>query len=337
MRLLFVGGTGPVGASACRWALARGHEITVAHSGRHELPSDLPARHLHGERDELLAPAGPIEDTRADAFIDTRTKASNVDQLMRAARASGARRIVVVSSTDVYDYFVTGSGYDVTAKSWASAAGRTVLPTQTLPVTEDAPLRSAPYPWAPPGHDNAAMERSLRRARSDEAIAVLRPGMIYGPGVAGREWTSVCQIRAGIRRIKLPDGGAQFFSRVALDRVARAVVAASERAPDDFWPVNVVDPYGWTYAGLVGEIGRLLNWTWEPELVGWSDADHPYKIHSPYFCSDTRLRSVLEVTEPDPREALAETVRWLWDHGAEHYSDDPADALPTERGPEKAT
>jgi len=337
VRLLFIGGTGPLGASACRWAVARGHEITVAHSGKHELPIDLAAQHLHGERDELLAPGGPVEQARADVLIDTRTKASNADQLLRAARAGHARRLVVVSSTDVYDYFVTGSGYDVAAKSWLSVAGRTVLPTQTLPITEDAPLRLAPYPWASPGHDNAAMERALRRARHDEPIAVLRPGMIYGPGIAGREWTIVSQVRARARQIKLPDGGAQFFSRVALDRVARAVVAAAERAPDDFWPVNVVDPYGWTYAGLVGEIGRMLSWTWEPVFVRWDEADHPYKIHSPYFCSDVRLREELHVTEPDPRDALAETVQWLWEHGAAHYPDDLAEAVPTERGPEKAT
>src|SRR5712691_7529662 len=142
MRLLFIGGTGPLGASAVRSALARGHEVTVAHSGTHELPADLAVRHLHGERDELLALGGPVERTRADVLIDTRTKASNVDQLLRAARAANAGRLVVVSSTDVYDYFVAGSGYDVAVSSWHSVAGRAVLSTQTLPIAEDAPLRS---------------------------------------------------------------------------------------------------------------------------------------------------------------------------------------------------
>jgi hypothetical protein len=35
------------------------------------------------------------------------------------------------------------------------------------------------------------------------------------------------------------------------------------------------------------------------------------------LCSDDRPRCVLRVTEPDPQEALAATVRWLWDHPAE--------------------
>lgn len=328
MRLVFVGGTGPLGASATRIARAAGHEVVVAHSGRHELADDLDIQHLHGERQELLPPNGPIVRTRADVLIDTRTTASNAAAVLECARAAGAKRLVIVSSTDVYEHFVTGSGHE-------RAGGRAVLPPQTLPISEDAPRRTAPYPWAPPGHDNAAMERALEDARREETIAVLRPGMIYGPGAAGREWTIVARIRRGERHIELPDGGAQFFARCAVDRVGRAVVAAAERAPGGFWPVNVVDPYGWTYAGLVGEIGRILKWEWEPHVVRWEEATHPFKIQSPFICSDARLREVLGVIEPDPQGALAETVRWLWEHGAEHYGEDADAATSTHRGPEK--
>src|SRR2546428_5038442 len=90
-----------------------------------------------------------------------------------------------------------------------------------------------------------------------------------------------------------------------------------------------------TYAGLAKEVGRLLNWEWEPIIVPWDQANHPFKIQSPYFCSDARLRETLAVTEPDPRDALAQTVEWLWEHGAEHYSDHLRESTPTARGPEK--
>ena len=328
MRLCFIGGTGPVGTSATRIARAAGHEVIVAHSGEHEPPSDIDVRHLHAERAELIAPDGPIARSRAEVIVDTRTTAASAAAVLECARGAGAKRLVIVSSTDVYDHFVRGSGYE-------SAGGRAVLTTQTLPIAEDALRRTAPYPWATPGHDNAAMERAVEAAMRDECVAVLRPGMIYGPGAAGREWTIVSRIRRGEHRIELPDGGAQLFARVALERVGRAVVAAAERAPAGFWPVNVVDPYGWTYAGLVGEIGRILDWEWEPVAVRWEEADHPFKIQSPFVCSDTRLREFLGVTEPDPREALEETVRWLWDHGAEHYAEEADVAVPTHRGPEK--
>ncbi|MGH2499608.1 MAG: NAD-dependent epimerase/dehydratase family protein [Candidatus Limnocylindria bacterium] len=328
MRLLFIGGTGPVGIAATRAATALGHEVVVAHSGQHEPPEDLGARHVHGDRDDLVAPDGPVSRTGADVIVDTRTKVENAASVAACARAAGARRLIVVSSSDVYKYFVTGSGYE-------SAGGRATLPAQTLPITEDAPRRTAPYPWAPPGHDNAAMERAIEAARHDLNVTVIRPAMIYGPGAAGREWTIVSRIKRGERRIELPDGGGQFFGRVALERVGRAVAAAAERAPGGFWPVNVVDPYGWTYAALVGEIGRILAWEWEPAFVRFEDGSHPFKTQSPYVLSDARLRVVLGVAEPDPRDALIETVRWLWDHGADHYPIDEAAATPTHRGPER--
>jgi nucleoside-diphosphate-sugar epimerase len=328
MRLLFLGGTGPVGIAACREAISRGYDITVAHSGQHEPPDDLTVEHIHADRGALLSSDGPIADVRADAIVDTRATAASAKALLDCSRRAGATRIVVVSSTDVYEYFVVGSGHE-------KAGGRAVLPAQALPITEDAPLRRAPYPWATPGHDNAAMELALAGRRQDESIAVLRPGMIYGPGAAGREWTLVSRIRAGIRKLELPDGGAQFFARVAVERVGRAVIAAIEKAPVGWWPVNVVDPYGWTYAGLAGEVARLLNWKWEPVVVPWEAAAHPFKIQSPYFCSDRRLREVLGVTEPDPTEALAATVAWLWEHGAEHYPNQFEDSEATHRGPER--
>jgi nucleoside-diphosphate-sugar epimerase len=336
MKIVFIGGTGPVGVAACRHMLMAGHDVTVAHSGEHEPPGELEVRHVHEAREFLLALNGPISQLRPDVLVDTRTKADNAAEVLKCARAGGTQRLIVVSSTDVYAQFVVGSGYDVAAHSWEGDGGRAVLPSQTLPITEDAPLREAPYPWSTPGHDNAAMERTLLALRGTESITVVRPGMIYGPGSAGREWTIVRRVVAGSHRIELPDGGAQFFARVAVDRVGRAIAAAAELAPEGFWAVNAVDPYGWTYAGLVGEIGRQLNWDWEPAVVPWGAAWHPYQSLSPYFVSDQRLREVLRVHDPDPRTALAETVEWLLAHGAEHYPDDHDKATATARGPEKA-
>src|SRR5207245_6776127 len=109
VRLLFLGGTGPVGMSASRIALARGHEVVVAHSGKHE-PGDVSVRHLHGERDALLAPGGPAARASTDVIVDTRTTEENVAALLRCAREAGTQRLVIVSSTDVYEYFVSGSG-----------------------------------------------------------------------------------------------------------------------------------------------------------------------------------------------------------------------------------
>ena len=67
MRILFVGGTGPVGQAAI--ARLDGHDVAVVHSGAHEAVPHV--EHLHGSREELLAPGGPVEGWRPDAVVDT--------------------------------------------------------------------------------------------------------------------------------------------------------------------------------------------------------------------------------------------------------------------------
>jgi nucleoside-diphosphate-sugar epimerase len=144
----------------------------------------------------------------------------------------------------------------------------------------------------------------------------------YGASLRGDLWTARVRSRAGLveriarreRRLELPDGGAQLWHRVAIGRVARAICAALERAPDSFWPCNVVDPYDWDYAALAGRIAALLNWEWGPVIVPFAEVEHPWQTSHPVLCSDERLLYVLGVgpDEPDPLDALKETVEWLW-------------------------
>jgi hypothetical protein len=51
--------------------------------------------------------------------------------------------------------------------------------------------------------------------------------------------------------------------------------------------------------------------------VPFAEADHPWATAHPIIGSDFRLRQFLHVEEPDSREALAETIGWLWEHRAE--------------------
>jgi nucleoside-diphosphate-sugar epimerase len=306
VRVAFIGGTHLVGPVAVPLLLKAGHEVAVAHTGAHEQPAVADAEHLHAPWPELLDEGGPIERWSPDALVDTFARGANGDAaatLRALARRAGVSHVVVVSSMDVYAHCIhagVGAGTGVVA-----------MPPQPFPITEDAPLRVGPYPGAPPGHDNAAMEAEVGGA---ERVTILRPGAIYGPYTETRERYFVERVRDGIAVLELPDRGQQFFHRVAVERVARAVVAAFEHAPAGTWACNVVDPYDWTFAGLAGEIGRLLEWEWEPVCVPFNRADHPWALAHPIIGSDTRLREVLHVVEPEPRDALAETIAWLWDH-----------------------
>jgi nucleoside-diphosphate-sugar epimerase len=307
MRVLFLGGTGPVGLAAVPHLLAAGHEVVLAHTGAHEPPPLAALEHLHGERDELLAPGGAAERARPEAIVDTfagGASAAKAAALAALAERCGAARLVVTSSIDVYrhctDAGVDGSPPSDLARAW-------------LPLDEDAELRTGPAPGgAARGHDNVAMECALGGA---ERITILRPGAIYGPHDHPhvlREWYLVGKVARGERRLDLPAGGTQRFQRVALDRVGRAVAAALERAPAGAWTCNVADPRDLTFGGLAALVAERLGWEWEPHEVPWADGDHPWNVRHPVVADTTRLRDVLGVDEPDPLEATTAQIDWLW-------------------------
>lgn len=303
MRVLMLGGTNLVGPSAARFIRSE-HEVAIAHSGAHEHPGVSDLEHLHGPRGELLAAGGPVERWRPDVVVDTFAGGATAAKAreVRALSARAGARLVVVSSMDVYQHCVDAGLADGSAAK--------LLPDTAIPLGEDAPLRIRPYPGGSAAHDNVAAEAELHGCA---AVTVLRPGAIYGPFAASREAHLVAMIRAGTRRLELPAGGTQVWHRVALERVGRAVAAACERRVDGFWACNVVDPVDFDYAGLAAAVGRLLGWVWEPVEVPFAATDHPWQVRHPVLCSDRRLREVLGVEGPDPGDALADCVRWLWD------------------------
>jgi nucleoside-diphosphate-sugar epimerase len=285
--------------------------VAVAHTGAHEHAETEAVEHLHGDRDALLATGGPVDAWRPDALVDTfpgGATTAKAAQLAECAARTGAR-VVAISSMDVYQHGVD-SGV-------ADGGGMLAMAVDPIPLAEDARRRTAPYPGGGPDHDNVAMEAVLEQA-GRPAVA-LRPGAIYGPHPSTREWTLVRKVAVGDRSLPLPDGGVQLFHRVALERVARAVAAAVEASPDGVWACNVVDPFDRDYSGLARRVGEILDWEWEPQRVPFEEDVHPWQTGHAVLGSDRRLREELGVgaDQPDPDEALRETIEWLWRHREE--------------------
>jgi len=270
-----------------------GHEVAVAHTGAHEHPAVSEAEHLHGAREELLRAGGPVARWRPDVIVDTfpgGATAEKAEQTKACAARADCQRIIAISSMDVYQHCVDAG--------LADFSGVVAFPSQPLPLREDAPLRNGPYPGGSAAHDNTAMEAALHDAGT---VTVLRPGAIYGPGSFVREWFLVEKVHRGERRLELPDGGAQFWHRVAVERVAGAVVAALDRAPEGFWACNVVGPYDWGFAGLAHQVAELLDWEWQPVRVEFTASDHPWQTAHPVLCTTTG--SATSSASPTPTRA----------------------------------
>ncbi|MBS1887903.1 MAG: hypothetical protein JSU06_12015 [Actinobacteria bacterium] len=316
MRVVVIGGTRFVGPAAVGRLVEAGHEVAVAHSGVHEHAAVAAVEHLHGDRGELLGADGVIQQWRPEVLVDTfpggATDGKGRDLAGCAAR-TGAR-VVAISSMDVYQHGVDSGMGD--------GAGMVAMSVDSIPLGEDARRRVGPYPGGSAAHDNVAMEDAL--AGGGCAAVVLRPGAIYGPHRSTREWTVVRRIARGERGLPLPDGGVQVFHRVAVDRVARAIVAGCAQEVDEPWACNVVDPTDYDYSGLARRIGEFLDWEWDPQKVPFDAADHPWQTGHPVLGSDRRLRETLGVgaDEPVPDTALRETLEWLWERRGELLGDE---------------
>jgi 2'-hydroxyisoflavone reductase len=161
LRILILGGTSFLGPHQIRYALARGHAVTVFNRGQTQprLFAELLDRveQLEGDR------GGDMESLRGrtwDAVIDNSGRAVEWARASAELLAPSVRNYLFVSSTGVFYPYLT--------------AGITEAVQPRL--ADDPPQDPASY-----GVMKALSEREVQRAFGDRAI-IVRPNYIVGPG-----------------------------------------------------------------------------------------------------------------------------------------------------------
>ncbi|MFE9401364.1 NAD-dependent epimerase/dehydratase family protein [Streptomyces sp. NPDC006530] len=157
MRVLMLGGTEFVGRAVTEAALARGHEVTVFHRGRHEPPAD--ALSLHGDRTAEGGLAALAEGSW-DVVVDTWSGAPAVVRDAARLLAGRVGHYVYVSSRSVY------------AHPTPPDAGEDAPLVAGSPDDGDA----ADYPRAKRGGELAAV-----RELGEHRALLVRAGLILGP------------------------------------------------------------------------------------------------------------------------------------------------------------
>ncbi len=312
MNVLVLGGTGFVNAAVVRRLATQGHAVTVFHRG--ETQANLPASvaHLHGDRTALPAFATEFRRFAPEVALDgicyTEAEARAAVEVFSGL----ARRLVVLSSADVY-------------RNYDGLRGLATHPPDAAPLAEDAPLRAHLFPYRAHAesprdrlydYDKILVERAARSA-PDLPATVLRLPAVFGPGDPQQRLAGYLEkMDTGLDKILLEEDQARWrWTRGYVENVAAAIVLAvtDERAAGRTY--NVGEAEALTEAAWVRQIGTAAGWQGTVRAVPKEDLPekdrqpHDWRYH---LATDTRrLRDELGFAEPVPHaEALRRTVAW---------------------------
>jgi 2-alkyl-3-oxoalkanoate reductase len=236
MKVFVAGASGAIGRPLVRQLVAAGHEVTgmtrreeraaeIRAAGASAVVCDVFDRDALGAAVKAAAPEAVVHMlTALPATIDwkasdplgptNRVRKEGTRNLIDAARAAGARRMVAESVAFLY------------------------APRGDWVKDEDAPLfKEAPGPFGDAVEALGDLERQVRGPERLDGI-VLRFGFFYGPGTSyAADGSQADEVRK--RRVPIVGKGTGTFSFIHVEDAAAATIAAVERgAPGTY---NVTD------------------------------------------------------------------------------------------------
>jgi nucleoside-diphosphate-sugar epimerase len=321
MRVLIIGGTNFIGPFVVRSLNAQGHDVIIFHRSR-TTGSLLPDRvqEILGDRRPLADVADLLQKTRPEIVLDMIPLVEQDARDIMSVFKGVARRVVSISSQDVY-------------RAFGRVNGKESGPVDPLPITEDSPLRENLYPYRRETPRDADDPQKLhddyekivveRVAMSDPELpgTVLRLPMVYGPGdYQHRMFPFLKRMDDGRPAILMDEREAEWkWTHGYVENVADAIALAvtNERAAGRIY--NVGEPFTFTMAEWVEKIGEAAGWPGRivrvpqgrlPEPLSWGiDAKQDVVVDS------TRIRRELGYSErTDIDQAIRRSVAWERDH-----------------------
>lgn len=319
MRIAIIGGTGFIGSRVVE-RLAPEHDVLVLHRGKHTPPLPPSVRRLTGDRNDLSGSGAEFRRFSPDLVLDMISGDQEQARAVVEAFRGIAGRLVTVSSMDVY-------------RSYEIALGLSQGPPETVPLTEESPLRTVLYPnrnpalsaifeWVTPDYDKILVERAAR-SHPDLPATILRLPMVYGPGdPLHRFFALLKRMDDGRQAIIIEDSWARWRGPMGyVEEVAAAIALAvtSEQAKGRTY--NIAEPDSLTWGEWVEAIGKAAGWSGRivtlrrdltPEHLrpSFNTAQH-------WTPDSTRIRTELGYRETSSREeALGRTVEWERGHPA---------------------
>lgn len=321
--VLVIGGTGPTGPPIVNGLVERGFDVTILHTGTHELAEVDHVPHLHGDVRSLEGLTEVLGDLTFDIVVATYGRLRAVAEVL----AGRCEHFVSVGGMPAYRGYFNADLHDP--------------PGLPVPTREGDPTST-----------EAEDGKSYRIRRTEEYVFQHHPTathfrypMVYGPRqLAPREWSVVRRVLDGRPHIVVPDGGLTLNTMGYTDNLAHAIHLAVEQPEAAGGHIfNVADDEQLTIAQVVDLIADEMGHTWDVvsmpydlapctrPLVGQNRTTHK-------IMSTDKLRTLLGYQDVVPaRDAIQATARWLVDNppeygGKEEYIlEDPFDYAAEDR------
>ncbi len=316
MRILVIGGTNFMGPLVVRSLSQQGHEITVFHRGQTQ--ADLPkgVREILGDRRPIANSAAELQHLAPEVVLDMIPAIEQDAREIMSVFTGVARRVVAISSQDVY-------------RAFGRVNGKESGPVDTVPITEDSPLRESLYPYRgetpreqddprrwQDDYDKILVERVVM---NDPELpgTVLRLPMVYGPGDYQHRLFNYLKHMDDNRPAILMDEAEARWRCIHgyVENVADAIALAvtGERAAGRIY--NVGEPFTFTMAEWVDKIGQTAGWQGRVVLVPRGRLPEPLRwginAEQDIVVDSSRIRMELGYEERvSLDEALKRTIAW---------------------------
>jgi nucleoside-diphosphate-sugar epimerase len=315
MRILVIGGTRFMGPLVVRSLNDLGHEVIVFHRG--QTPVDLPSavKEILGDRRPLASFAGKLTRLAPDIVLDMIPAIEQDAQDVMSTFRGIARRVVAISSQDVY-------------RAFGRVNHKESGPAEPGPITEDSPLREHLYPYrgeTPRNEDQKQWMNDYDKILVERAVmgdpelpgTILRLPAVYGPGdYQHRTFAWLKRMDDERPAILLDEKEAQWrWTHGYVENVADAITLAvtSERASGRIY--NVGEPFALSMAEWIGKIEEATGWHGSIVLAPQGKLPQPLRwginAEQDIVVDSSPIREELGYKERiDLDEAFSRTINW---------------------------
>jgi nucleoside-diphosphate-sugar epimerase len=317
MRILVIGGTGPTGPYIVNGLVERGHDVTIFHTGRHEvdaLPPTSVVPHIHGDPFDLDSTSACLDGQTFDAVFAMYGRLRMLVEYL----VGKTPRLFSIGGVPVYPGFANDVDRFPGGMRFPSAEEHAYPPLGRGDSLADPSQRA----------DNRS-EKVAKIIQSEALVFDRHPHAthfrypyIYGAHqVVPKEWPLVKRALDGRGPLVLADGGRTVESAAYVENVAHAVLLAIDHVDTSAGRVyNVADDELYSRLQVarvveeeLGHRFELLNLPFEVASPAYPTIHHHSSQNR--IVDTTRIRTELGYRDRvAPLEALRRTIRWQVDN-----------------------